>query len=295
MSRLLVLALAPIIGLFLCEQADARQESGRQPRQQQPAAQDAEALRLAADQGDAGAQFTLGVSYANGEGVPQDLVEALRWYRLSAEQGYGKAQCNLGRMMSVPGPGRSQNDVEAHMWFSLSDARLTGEDRSRCGSERLAVAARMTREQLVEAFRLVREWKPGAGGVSQDDVEAVRRYRLAADQGDASAQYNLGFMYATGQGVPQDGAEAVRWFRLAADQGFADAQANLGFMYATGQGVAQDDVEAHMWYILAAARSSGEVRDVSVKARNDVAERMTSEQIAEAQRLAREWKPRTER
>ena len=62
----------------------------------------------------------------------------------------------------------------------------------------------------------------------QDDAEAVRLYRLAADQGHADAQYNLGVMYANGQGVAQDDAEAVRLYRLAADQGDADAQYNLG-------------------------------------------------------------------
>ena len=120
------------------------------------------------------------------------------------------------------------------------------------------------------------------------------RYRLAADQGLARAQVNLGFMYATGEGVPQDDAEAVRWLRLAAEQGLARAQVNLGVMYATGEGVPQDYVEAHMWYDLAAAQSSGEDRDALVNARDSVAERMTAEQIAEAQRRAREWKPTPE-
>ena len=65
-----------------------------------------------------------------------------------------------------------------------------------------------------------------------------------AEQEDADAQYQLGFMYATGDGVPQDDAKAVRWYRLAADQGRSDAQYNLGYMYSNGEGVPQDDVEA---------------------------------------------------
>ena len=75
-----------------------------------------------------------------------------------------------------------------------------------------------------------------ARGVPQDYAEAVKWYRLAADQGYASAQSNLGIMYDEGRGVPQDYAEAVKWYRLAADQGDADAQINLGSMYANGQG-----------------------------------------------------------
>ena len=72
-------------------------------------------------------------------------------------------------------------------------------------------------------------------GVSQDYGEAVRWYRLAAEQGEAIPQFNLGVMYDGGEGVPQDDREAVRWFRLvrlAAEQDFAGAQFNLGLMYA---------------------------------------------------------------
>ena len=131
-------------------------------------------------------------------------------------------------------------------------------------------------------------------GVPQDDVEAARWFRLAADEGHAVAQFNLGRRYANGRGVPQDDAEAVRWYRLAADQGLAAAQSTLGFMYANGDGVPQDGVEAHQWFSLAAAQSSGEPRANAVKGRDAVAERMTAEQVADAQRRAREWQPTPE-
>jgi TPR repeat protein len=125
-------------------------------------------------------------------------------------------------------------------------------------------------------------------GVPQDYVEAVKWYRMAAEQDHADAQYNLGLMYDNGQGVPQDYAEAVKWYRMAAEQGYATAQSNLGVMYATGSGVPQDDVLAHMWFNLAAAQGHANAK----KGRDIVAKLMTSEQIAEAQRLAREWKPK---
>ena len=89
-------------------------------------------------------------------------------------------------------------------------------------------------------------------GVPEDDAEAVRWYRLAADQGLAIAQLHLGLMYASGRGVVEDDAEAVRWYRLAADQGLAYAQYNLGLKYANGRGVPEDDAEAVRWYRLAA-------------------------------------------
>ncbi len=84
---------------------------------------------------------------------------------------------------------------------------------------------------------------------TQDAVEAVR---LGAEQGNASAQFNLGRMYSNGEGVPQDDAEAVRWYRRAAEQGHVDAQFVLGVMYGIGRGVPQDETEAVWWYRLAA-------------------------------------------
>ncbi len=122
-------------------------------------------------------------------------------------------------------------------------------------------------------------------GVPQDDTKAVRWYRLAAGQGNSAAQFNLGVMYANGQGVPQDDGEALRWYRLAAEQGKASAQNNLGVSYAKGQGVLQDYAQAHMWASLAAAQN----QERATKLRAALANDMTPEQIAEAQRLAGEW------
>ena len=134
-------------------------------------------------------------------------------------------------------------------------------------------------------------------GVPQDYVKAVIWYLSAAEQGVAFAQYSLGLMYLEGKGVRRDYAEASKWFRKAADQGNADAQVRLGGMCADGKGVPQDYVQSHMWLNLAASRypaSDKENRDIAVKYRDIVAARMTSAQIAEAQKLAREWKPTQE-
>ncbi len=128
-----------------------------------------------------------------------------------------------------------------------------------------------------------------------DYATAMRLWRPLAEQGHATAQSNLGVMYAEGRGVPQDYAEAVKWYCLAAEQGNAAAQSNLGVMYAEAQGVPQDYVQAHMWFNLAASRFSApeaEKRDQAVENRDLAASKMTSAQLAEAQRLAREWKPK---
>lgn len=134
-------------------------------------------------------------------------------------------------------------------------------------------------------------------GFPQDYSRALKWYRRAADQGIPDAQHNLGLMYYYGQGVPQNFIEAARWYRRAADQGMPDSQVNLGIMYYNGQGVSQDYVLAHMWLNLAASQYPESVKkkvnDV-VHYRDIVDAKMTPAQIAEAKRLAREWKPRKE-
>ena len=121
-----------------------------------------------------------------------------------------------------------------------------------------------------------------------DYATALRLLRPLADQGNARAQNNLGAMYDAGRGVPQDYAAAVSWYRKAAEQGYGLGQQNLAAMYFTGQGVAQDYVQAHMWWNLSAAQGDAN----AAKQRDLVAAKMTPAQIAEAQKLVREWKPK---
>jgi len=132
---------------------------------------------------------------------------------------------------------------------------------------------------------------PAVAGPLEEGVEAVVRgdyatalqlLRPLAEKGDPEAQINLGNMYFDGNGVPQDNGESVKWYLLAADQGSADAQIALGFLYEYGEAVPQDYVQAHKWFDLA---GSGLYRDT-------LAAKMTPAQIAEAQKLAREWKPK---
>ena len=94
-------------------------------------------------------------------------------------------------------------------------------------------------------------------------------------------------MYAEGQGLPRDHTEAGKWFRKAPDQGDAKAQANLGVMYANGPGVPEDLILSCMWLNLAAAQGSENARS----ARDKSVSHMTPAQIAEAQRMTRQWKP----
>jgi TPR repeat protein len=227
-------------------------------------AQAASWFRKAADQGNASAQYSLGVMYANGDGVPKDAAQAVALYRKAADQGHARAQASLG-FMYAEGEGAPKDSVQSAAWFRKAA------DQGNVGAQ----------------YNLGVIYANGSG-VPKDAAQAVAWYRKAADQGDASAQYNLGLMYANGDGVPKDSAQAVAWFRKVADQGESRAQYSLGVMYANGSGVPRDLVTAYMWRSLAAAQG-----DESAKERRDNAEKyMSSAEIAEAQKLSREWKPK---
>ena len=129
---------------------------------------------------------------------------------------------------------------------------------------------------------------PGRAAEGASEIESLR---ARAHRADVAAQFELGLRYYEGSGVPQDRAEAARWFREAAERGDAPAQYRLGIMRASGDGVAPDNMQAHMWLNLAAARMTGKDREDAIHNRFLVAQRMTPEQVAEAERRARDWKP----
>jgi TPR repeat protein len=132
-------------------------------------------------------------------------------------------------------------------------------------------------------------------GTRRDYAEALKWYRMAAEHGDVESARRAGFMYANGQGVPRDEAAALRWYRIAADRGDAEAQNNLGVIYSDGNGVPANLVEATKWFKVAAGRfpaSEKEKRDKAMKNSDLLAKKMTPTQVAEADKLAREWKPK---
>ena len=124
---------------------------------------------------------------------------------------------------------------------------------------------------------------PAVSGAEHDagKVEAVR---ALAEQGDATAQRQLGLVYYEGKGVPQDYEKAAHWYRMAAEQGDAYGQAMLGVMYLDGRGVPQDDVQAYAWLDLAAAGGFEPARE----GRDELLERMSPEQVSEGQALSRD-------
>lgn len=131
--------------------------------------------------------------------------------------------------------------------------------------------------------------KQSADSSTKQSDEAMtpraKRYRLAAEQGDAIAQSYLGAMYYLGEEVPQDDVEGAKWCGLAAEQGERNAQYLLGVMHYHGKGVPRDFVQAHLMLNLAASQC----HEHSIAARDTIVGEMTPAQIEEAERMAQEW------
>lgn len=121
--------------------------------------------------------------------------------------------------------------------------------------------------------------------LADDHYFRVRLYQENAEKGDSDAQYKLGLLYLTGNGALQDFAEAARWLKLAAEQGYALAQYELGLIYRTGHGFAVDEVKSYMWLNLAAAAGIQQ----AVTARDEVMRSLSAKQLAQAQKISREW------
>lgn len=127
-------------------------------------------------------------------------------------------------------------------------------------------------------------------GAPQNLAQASLWYRRAAEQGNVMAQHNLGHMYETGEGTKASEyslSAAASWYRRAAERDYKPSQANLGALYAAGRGVRRDFVEAYMWMLLAGS--------IAENNREALAKRMTPQQIATAERQAKEWKPKPDR
>lgn len=182
-------------------------------------------------------------------------------------------------LLAAPVAGQKYSDQEAQFWlgFALYD------------SDQYAGALEKFRPLAEEGYALAqgmlgRMYVHGHA-VPQDYVEAAKWFRKAAEQGNSEAQRELATMYARGKGVPQDYDQARNWYREAAEQGDPGSQYGLGVLYAQGKGLPQDYVQAHKWFNLAAAQGNED----AAKGREIVTKRMTPEQVAEAQTLAREW------
>jgi uncharacterized protein len=256
--------------------------------------------KKAADQSFAGAASAIGILYDSGQGVAQNYGEAMKWYRQDAQLGFSNAQYNIG-LLYFYGKGIPKDNGEALIWFRKAAEQGFAPAEWYVGvSYYYGYGVAQDYGEAVKWYRLAADqgnvqaqvnlggsYEQGTG-VPQDYGEAVKWYRKAADQGEAMGQNNVGICYRDGHGVPQDYGEAVKWFRNAADKGNAAAQENLASCYVNGSGVIKDYVQAYQWANLALAQGNMLAKQYMPNLEG----LMTPQEIADGQRLARDFKPR---
>jgi TPR repeat protein len=205
-----------------------------------------------------------------------DCATAVSIYRLLAEKGVAEAYSRLGYFSEI-GYCAKRDWLQAAKWYGK--ATDAGDQASAASLSHIG-----------------RNWRFMYRHAPMDPI-IYELIEQAAKKGSAVAQFSLGVMnYPIGDLSfdPSKGnlGEALIWYRRAADQGDVDAMVAMGMAYADGVGVRQDYVEAHKWYNVAAPRTKyGDIRNDIMKRRDDLSPKMTTAQISEAQKLARDWKP----
>ena len=242
---------------------------------------DLSALRLKAEQGNANAQYNIGVRYANGKGVDQDQQEAVKWYRLAAEQGYASAQQVLGRRCAI-GKGVQQDQQEAVKWYRLAAEQGNAIAQYRLGfcynfghgvSRDYAVAVKWYQRAADQGYSAAQSYLGlcyyHGNGVDKNIDDAIKWFRMGAEGGHYLGQYWLGRCYFTGEGVQQDYSTSLEWFRPSAEHGFHAALYYLGYCYYYGKGVAADYDEARKWLGVAAEKGNQPAKALMDKIQNN--------------------------
>jgi TPR repeat protein len=232
---------------------------------------------LALKQDDPVAESNLGLMSARGQGTKPDLGQAMKLFERSAEKGWPPAQANLAYLYTAD---PSKDLVRAYMWCTLALAggqegckktlqdifgQMSGADIDKASSkgfqwfESRAAGPGVTGQptlRLADVDFAVRVGTLYAQGdvVRQDNPQAVKWFRLGAEQGSALAKSRLGEMYYLGRGVPKDYGQAFTWFQQSAQNGDVFGERDLGFAYLQGVGVAKDEPKAVEWLRKAADR-----------------------------------------
>ena len=127
-------------------------------------------------------------------------------------------------------------------------------------------------------------------GIPEDKAEAFKWFSRSAEQGNLDSQHELGNCYILGRGVSQNISKAYKWWSIAANRGYANSQYNLGRMYFIGQGTPQNYIKSYKWLILAAAQGDKKY----IKELETLSKSLTRQQIADAQKLAADFKQQKE-
>ena len=288
-------------------------------------------------QGDPLAQYRIGCVFFMNSG-PVDYSKAVEWFHLAAEQGNAQAQFKLGLLYDA-GLGITQSDRQAQYWYEKAakagivnawvmlgamycENRNTG--FSTRGIRYLRMAA-MKGNAIAQAA-LGEKYAVGAG-VPMDSREGLQWLSQAADRGDTDAQNMLGTLYLSGRGVPcnpnqarncfesaahrgdriaqynlglmhfqnsgtvESLSQAARWFLRSARQGLPEACLGMGRIYLSGYRIRKDYMKAYLWCSLAAAGQNSAVRATARSLMQDMSRSMPFKDIVAAQQIsARLWK-----
>ena len=218
----------------------------------------------AAEQGNANAQYRLGLLYWDGKGVEQNYSEAVRWFTEAAKQNHAEALNCLG-VFAENGYGMERDDRQAAEWYTQSAEQGNTEAQYRLGllyldgrgveqndGEAVSWFEKAAEQNHPEAMKYLGICAENGTGTEQDAGRAAEWYTRSAAQENADAQYRLGLLYLDGRGVEQNDGEAVSRFEKAAERNHPEAEYELGMMYEKGRFVRQDFQQAFSWYLRAA-------------------------------------------
>ncbi|GAB2177987.1 tetratricopeptide repeat protein [Dongia sp. agr-C8] len=208
------------------------------------------------------AQYSLGLLYESGRGVPQDMQQAAGWYVRAADLGHPKAAMKLAYLFRDGGPGLKPDGRLAVSYFEKAG---TGAALNEIGLMYLKGNA------VTRNAKIAHDW-----------------FQKAAAQGSTEAEYNLGLLFQAGYTGQPDYIQAMDHFQTAANAKDGPSMLALGQLYAEGKGVPQDLVTAHSWFDLAAANgvAEGATRAAALEAN------MSPTDVVRAKAQAAAWQPR---
>ena len=217
-------------------------------------------FRSLANEGHAEAQYYIGLLFEMGLGVQQDYPEAVKWYRKAAVQGDIESQKRL-IIMRKKGLSDSRQPTVPPQWQGSTTDPQSQYDLG------------------VMYFMGI--------GVEKNYVTASDWFRKSANQNYPKAQHDLALMILQGKDANQDALEAYKWFHLAANQGDGPSQYQLGLMlsHGKGKGIPQHFILAYMWFKIAAVNGIKKAE----AGQTQLAEKMTKEEVKEAEIEARKW------
>lgn len=219
----------------------------------------------AADQGNARAKAFLGQLYVLGRGVEKDEAKGGALIREAADAGIASAQLNMGILLQSGRGGFTKDAATAFLWLEAA-----------------------ADQDHVRSYAYVGNAYDRGLGVERDPEQAVAWWQKGAQAADRTSRYYLARAYLEGKGgLGRDVKTAIRLLAQSANQRFAPAQAMLGTAYEKGLSLPVDYVLAHMWLNLARAQGLAAAR----KRMDALEAKMTPDQIADAQRRARKWRP----